>query len=247
MKLIKVQNHGHEHEFEPQPGLPEALPAGERLLWQGSPDWRMLARQAFHTRALSVYFALLVVWQVAHVARSGDPVLEMVKALGWTVGLSAVALGLVLTLAWLTARTTVYTLTDKRVVMRVGIVLTMTFNLPLKRIASAGLRLDKGSAQGTGDIPLELMGNVRIPLLQIWPHARPWKVSQPHPMLRSVPDAARVAAQLGTAWQAVTGVPVDPVTDAAAVASPVPAQPLTGSGSAHDEPRAKGNGRMATA
>ncbi len=32
-----------EHEFEPIPGLPERLPAGERMLWQGRP-WRALAR-----------------------------------------------------------------------------------------------------------------------------------------------------------------------------------------------------------
>ena len=33
----------HEHEFEPQFGLPERLPDSERLLWQGSPSWRALA------------------------------------------------------------------------------------------------------------------------------------------------------------------------------------------------------------
>ena len=35
-----------EHEFEAARGLPELLPAGERVLWQGSPDWRGLAREA---------------------------------------------------------------------------------------------------------------------------------------------------------------------------------------------------------
>ena len=40
-----------EHDDEPQNGLPEALPAGERLLWQGSPDWRVLARHGFHFNA----------------------------------------------------------------------------------------------------------------------------------------------------------------------------------------------------
>ena len=32
------------------------------------------------------------------------------------------------------ARTTLYTLTDRRVVMRIGIVLTVAYNLPLVRI-----------------------------------------------------------------------------------------------------------------
>ncbi|MEY3475503.1 MAG: hypothetical protein RL087_1961, partial [Pseudomonadota bacterium] len=30
----------HEHEFEAAPGLPAPLPVGERILWQGAPQWR---------------------------------------------------------------------------------------------------------------------------------------------------------------------------------------------------------------
>lgn len=231
MKFTKVSHNGHEHEFEPQHGLPEALPAGEQLLWQGSPDWRVLARRAFHARGLAIYFALLVGWQVVTVAGSGAAPLEIVKAVAWTGALSAIGLALVLGLAWLSARTTVYTLTDRRIVMRVGIVLTMTFNLPLKRIAAAGLHLDGQGPGATGDIPLQLMGTVRIPYLQLWPHARPWKVSQPHPMLRSVPDAAVVARRIGEAWQAATGVAV--AEQPAAVvqpASPAHASSSTGDG-----------------
>jgi hypothetical protein len=33
------------------------------------------------------------------------------------------------------ARTTLYTLTDRRIVMRIGVVLTLTLNLPLRQIA----------------------------------------------------------------------------------------------------------------
>jgi len=33
-------SHGHEHEydFEASPGLPEPLPAREKILWQGAPQ-----------------------------------------------------------------------------------------------------------------------------------------------------------------------------------------------------------------
>ena len=50
----------HEHEFEAAPGLPERLPAGERILWQGAPDWRALALHAFHVRKLAIYFAAMM-------------------------------------------------------------------------------------------------------------------------------------------------------------------------------------------
>ena len=39
--------------IEPQRGLPELLPADEKLLWQGSPDWRAMAARAFHLRKLA--------------------------------------------------------------------------------------------------------------------------------------------------------------------------------------------------
>jgi hypothetical protein len=32
-----------EHEFEAQLGLPEKLPKGESILWQGAPDFKAVA------------------------------------------------------------------------------------------------------------------------------------------------------------------------------------------------------------
>jgi hypothetical protein len=53
----------HEHEWEVAPGLPSALPPGERVVWQGPPDWRSLAVHAFHVRKIAVYFALMLAVQ----------------------------------------------------------------------------------------------------------------------------------------------------------------------------------------
>jgi hypothetical protein len=194
---------GHEHEFEPQRGLPEALPPGEQVLWQGSPDWRMLARRAFHVRKLVVYFAVLAGLRMTVMVGSGAGAREMLVSLLWMTLLGATAIGLLSLVAWLSARSAVYTITDRRVVMRIGIVLTLTFNIPFKRIVGAGLRLD---ANGSGDLPLTLSGDDRIAWLHLWPHARPWKLARPEPMLRSVPQAAEVAALLSEAWSRRTGL-----------------------------------------
>jgi len=110
--------------------------------------------------------------------------------------LALAALALVALLTWLTTRTTVYTITNRRVVMRIGIALPLTVNLPFRIVGSAGLKLH---ADGTGDIPLSLTGDGRMAYLHLWPHARPWRTSRAEPMLRSVPDAARVAEILGRA------------------------------------------------
>jgi hypothetical protein len=176
-----------EYENEPIRGLPGHLPDGEHIVWQGAPDWRMLARTAFSTRIVAVYFALLTGWALvaaltAH--RAGFVGVEMTLALG------ALALVLLHVLAWAAARTTVYTLTNRRVVLRFGIAVPKCVNLPLAKVASVDLARH---ADGTGDVPLLLDGPSRLGVLALWPHARPWAIVRPQPMLRAIPDAETVA------------------------------------------------------
>ena len=175
-----------EYENEPIPGLPGLLPPGERILWQGSPDRRALARTAFHTRLIAGYFGALSMVALAFALPNG----------GWTGVLMTASLGIVGVallhlLAWGSARTTIYTLTNRRIVMRIGIAVPKCINLPLGTIASVDLA---ARADGTGDLPLTLIGPPKLGFLALWPHARPWRISQPQPMLRSVPDANAVAA-----------------------------------------------------
>ena len=202
-----------EHEFEPVHGLPEQLPAGELLLWQGSPDWKRLAQRAFHVRKLVVYFAALLVLRLAVLLGGSPTVSEVVLSVVWMLVLAGTAIGLLTLVAWLSARATVYSVTNRRVVMRIGIVLTLTFNIPFKRITAAGLHLD---ADGTGDLPLALNGEDRIAWLHLWPHARPWRLGHPEPMLRSVPQAADVARVLTEAWSRSTGLSAVPQDTGAA-------------------------------
>lgn len=190
-------NAHHEHEFEAAPGLPERLPAGEVILWQGAPDWRVLAVQALHVRKLFFYFAAMLALQALYLA--GEPGAALARPLLTSAGMALLALALLATTAWFAARTTLYTLTNKRVVMRVGIVLTLTFNLPLRQIAGAALRPQAG---GFGDIALVLKGPDRIAWLNLWPHARPWALKNPQPSLRSLANAAQIGELIQQAWQA---------------------------------------------
>lgn len=188
----------HEHEFEAAPGLPEPLPASEKILWQGSPDWRVLGNEAFHLKTLSIYFALMVALQAL---LSWDATLGFSKnlmALMTSTLLACVALGLLALTTWLSASTTLYTITDKRIVMRIGIVLTLTFNLPFSRIQAAQI---KNSKNGKGNIAVDLQGPDRIAYLHLWPHARPWHLKQPQPMLRALPEVANVGSLLQASWE----------------------------------------------
>jgi hypothetical protein len=106
-------------------------------------------------------------------------------------------------MAYWSATEALYTLTNRRIVMRIGIVLTVTFNLPYKTLGSAGLRLYK---DGTGDIPIQISSEDKIAYFHLWPHARPWHLATPEPMLRCVPEAKKVAAILTEAWIASAGL-----------------------------------------
>jgi len=215
-----------EHEFEPQHGLPQALPAGERMLWQGAPDARRLALRVFHLRALALYFAALMAWRGSAAWLDGAGWIGTGKAVLLAAALAAVAIGLLGGIAWLVARTTVYTLTDRRVVMRIGVVLSVTFNLPLRQLDAVRLRCQ---ADGSGDVALGLASGQRIAYLHLWPHARPWRFTHPEPMLRALPDASAVATQLSDALAraaaAETGAPLRAVTNAPRRAEPSHAAP----------------------
>jgi hypothetical protein len=191
-------NAHHEHEFEAAPGLPEPLPPGERMIWQGSPDFRTLAIHAFHVRKLALYFTAMLGLQWLYL--SADPLAPLLRPLLTSAGMALLALGLLTTIAWFSARTTLYTLTDRRIVMRIGIVLTLTFNLPLRQVSGAAI---KPQASGHGDIALTLSGSDRIAWLNLWPHARPWQLRKPQPSLRCVPDAQAVGARIQQAWNVV--------------------------------------------
>lgn len=171
-----------EYEHEPIPGLPGLLPPGETILWQGKPDWRVLARTAFHTGAVGGYFALL----------TGVALLSGASLVGvGATALSGVAAVLLLSaLAWATARGAIYTLTNRRIVLRIGVALPKCINIPLGQIASLDVR---HRANGTGDLVVTPAGSARLGYAALWPHARAWHYATPRPMLRALPAIDAVA------------------------------------------------------
>lgn len=191
----------NEYEYEPIPGLPGHLPEGEEILWQGKPDWRVLANQAFHVRELTVYFALFLSARGIVSFIEGDGfVLALLSALA-VAPLAVAGTGIILLLAWATARSTIYTITNKRVVFRFGVALQLCFNIPFKQVQSAALKV---LPSGHGDIPLTVTQSPVLGYLHLWPHVRPWRFSKPAPMLRAVPDAACVGALLVDAMMDAT-------------------------------------------
>ncbi len=183
-------------------GLPERLPDGEKLVWQGSPTWRSAALHVFHVRKAAIYFGVLLAWLVVSSQWNGNPLAETAHSFALAAAAAACALAVLIVVAWLSSRTTIYTITDRRVVLQIGMALPMSINLPFAIIESAAL---KTHPDGAGDIPLTIRKGDRIAYLVLWPHARAWHFSQPEPSLRAVPDASRVAEVLARALAAAAG------------------------------------------
>ena len=169
---------------------------GERVLWEGRPDWRALARDMMHVRLVALYWAVVLIWHLADDRMSGygpgDTVLGALPLLAFALVVLAACLGF----AAAVARTTTYTITTERCVLRFGIALQATLSVPLRRVASVSVWF---AGDGTGCIPLALKPGRKIGFLKLWPHARAWHLGRPQPMLRGVPEAGEVALLLARA------------------------------------------------
>jgi hypothetical protein len=189
-----------EHEIEPVPGLPEELPKGEAILWQGTPDWRDIALRVLHVRGVAVYFAALFGYLGWAAYQGGAPVEAAVMTTLRPVPIAAGAIVFLGLIAYAIARTTMYTITSQRIVMRFGLALPMTVNIPYGLVQAANL-----SEHGRcGDLALDLNAP-RQSLIVLWPHVRPWHTTKPQPMMRSLADARVVATTLAGALRAFHG------------------------------------------
>lgn len=212
-------NNGREYELEDQYGLPEKLPKNESILWQGSPNMWKVAKNIFYLRLIVGYFACLIVYRIYDCISLGQTMPSVLMAGLWMLALSVACVGMVVYLAYLTASTTVYTITNRRVVMRIGIALTKTFNLPYKAITAADVHQD---SDGHGDIPLKITLDTKIAYVHLWPHTRPRVYNHPQPMLRCIADVAAVSTLLTNAWCAENNARAQPVArDVPAEESPL--------------------------
>ena len=189
--------NGHTHEFEPTFGFPESLPTSEKVLWQGSPCAWLIARRIFFLPHLFFYFLILSCLTLIF----NSEVLTLkdlfIKFLSY-MSLGMVAIFLLLAISYLISSTTVYSVTDKRVVMRIGIVLNLSLNIPFSKIETAEL---KAYPDKSGDISLNLVSDNKIAYLHLWPHCRPWFFSSPRPRLSCLKDVEVIASCLTSSWE----------------------------------------------
>jgi hypothetical protein len=184
--------------FEPIRGLPERPPEGEVILWQGQPNWLRLSIDSLNVWWVLGYFIFLFVWRFISVSDL-MPIYQAVL-----VSLPFLALALIVTLllmlvGYIQANATVYTITNKRVVMRIGAALTVTLNLPFTEIENAAIA---SGSKDFGTIVIDTKQTTKFSFLVLWPHARAWHFKKPQPSLKCIPNAAEVAEILSNAAKA---------------------------------------------
>lgn len=208
----------NEHESEPVRGLPDYLPDGESIIWQGSPGWRQLALRVFHIRKVTLYFLLLAAVHIGLQVNDGASLLVAGQGAAWLVTLGGAAILVLAVLARLYANTTIYTITNHRLVMRFGVALPMMINIPWDKVDAAEL---KAHPAGHGSIALTLTPDHKASYWLLWPHAKPWHFSPVQPTLRCIKDPQTVAQHLCKVIEPQPDAVVTPIRAAARASTKV--------------------------
>ncbi|MFK8016139.1 MAG: photosynthetic complex putative assembly protein PuhB [Gammaproteobacteria bacterium] len=185
-----------EHDYEAQPGLPESLPESEHIVWQGVPDWRTLALRTFHVRKIAIYFLVLLGVKVALGVQAGEAAGTIIASAAFLTLLAIASVGMLTLFAVLMARTTLYTITSRRLVMRIGVTFSMSINLPFTELKEAAL---KPYQDGHGDIAVSLMPGHHVSYFVLWPHCKLLHAFDAKPVLRGIPNAEHVAKRFARA------------------------------------------------
>lgn len=183
---------------EPINGLPELPPRGEVILWQGRPNWFRLTVESLNLWWVVAYFAVLTAWRFITVIDVFSFERAIIMTLPFVI-MTLIVVLLLMLVGFIQARATVYTITNRRVAMRIGAALTVTLNIPYTQIENAAVSVGKVSC---GNIALETKGDSKFSYLVLWPHIRSWKISKPEPTLRAIPDVQSVAQILAKAAKA---------------------------------------------
>lgn len=171
--------------IEPQPGIPAPLPKGENILWQGGPDRKAFAIRILHMRKIAFYFGILCLWKGIAGFYDGKAFGDIVTSMGITALMGIAVMLIAWWYAGKVAKATIYTLTNKRLIMRKGVALPVTFQFPFTQIIGASRQVNN---DGTATLCLDIAEHTKIAWPVLWPHVRPWHLAKPQPALRHIAD-----------------------------------------------------------
>ena len=181
----------YKTKFEAPKNILDAIPNGESILWKGRPSLWGFSWNLFGLKWITLYLSMLSIVSVARFFASDFYTAFYVDFLPFF--LSGIFASIILIgLAAIQTYSTVYIITENRVIIKTGAALSFLISMPFKKIKEVNLQ-KRGASIGT--ISFELLSEKRVPYISCWPSVRPWKFKRTQPAfscVRSVDEVATI-------------------------------------------------------
>jgi len=182
----------YKSKFEAPKNILDAIPNGESILWKGRPSLWGFSWNLFGLKWITLYLSMLSIVSVARFFASDFYTAFYVDFLPFFLSgifASIILIGLAATQTY----STVYIITENRVIIKTGAALSFLISMPFKKIKEVNLQ-KRGASIGT--ISFELFSKKRVPYISCWPSVRPWKFKKTQPAFSCVRSVEEVATIL---------------------------------------------------
>ena len=182
----------YKTKFEAPKNILDAIPNGESILWKGRPSLWGFSWNLFGLKWITLYLSMLSIVSVARFYASDFYTAFYVDFLPFFLSgifASIILIGLAATQTY----STVYIITENRVIIKTGAALSFLISMPFKKIKEVNLQ-KRGASIGT--ISFELLSEKRVPYISCWPSVRPWKFKRTQPAFSCIGSVDEVATIL---------------------------------------------------
>ena len=182
----------YKTKFEAPKNILDAIPNGESILWKGRPSLWGFSWNLFGLKWITLYLSMLSIVSVARFFASDFYTAFYVDFLPFFLSgifASIILIGLSATQTY----STVYIITENRVIIKTGAALSFLISMPFKKIKEVNLQ-KRGASIGT--ISFELLSEKRVPYISCWPSVRPWKFKRTQPAFSCIGSVDEVATIL---------------------------------------------------
>ena len=182
----------YKTKFEVHKNILDAIPEGESILWKGKPSFWGFSWYFFGLKLLAFYLIILSVVFAARLTVTDFFTAFVVDFLPFL--LSGILTSCILmALAKIQSQSSVYIITENRVIIKSGAALSFLISMPFKKIKAVNLQKRKGSL---GTISFELNSGKRVPYISCWPSVRPWRFKNTEPAFSCIENVDEVATIL---------------------------------------------------
>ena len=182
----------YKTKFEAPKNILDAIPCGESILWKGRPSLWGFSWNLFGLKWITFYLSILSIVSIARFFASDFHTAFYIDFLPFFLSgifASIILIGLAATQTY----STVYIITENRVIIKTGAALSFLISMPFKKIKEVNLQ-KRGASIGT--ISFELLSEKRVPYISCWPSVRPWKFKRTQPAFSCIGSVDEVATIL---------------------------------------------------